>query len=174
MSNIKRICVLGLVLVSFFVPRLVFSQGLKIGYVDIKEVFSKYTRAKELEAGFMKEVDTEQKKVAELEAKIKSMQKEFENKKDIMKPEDREKQESELRTNIQEFTKMWTDVNKKLDEKRKSIEEVLLEEIKKEVKSYGEKNGFTIILDSRLVIYGQDVVNISGEIIKAINKETKQ
>ncbi len=154
----------------FAMPGIALSQTVKLGYVDLKEVFSKYTRANEMEATFMKEVKAEQDKVSKLENKIKNAQQDFEKKKDIMKPEEKAKKETELRADIQEFTKMWSEVNKKLDEKRKDIEEVLLDEIKKEVKKYGEKNGFTAILDSRVVIYGQEVVNLTGKIIKAVNK----
>lgn len=171
MKGLRKVLICGMLALVFLFPGVVLSQTVKIGYVDLREVFSKFEKANEMEANFMKEVEAEQKKVSELEANIKKMQSEYEQKKDIMKPEERTKKETELREKIQEFSKMWSDVNKKLDEKRKGLEDVLLEEIKKEVKKYGEKNGFTVILDSRVVIYGQDVVNLTGEITKAVNKK---
>ncbi len=170
MNNFKRTFIAGVAVLGFLFPGLAFSQTVKIGYVDLKEVFSKFTKASEMEAKFMKEVETEQKKVSNLETGIKKMQSEYEQKKDIMKPDEKAKKEAELREKIQEFSKMWSEINKKLDEKRKVLEDELLEEIKKEVKKYGEKNGFTAILDSRVIIYGHDTVNLTGEIIKSVNK----
>ncbi len=170
MTNFKKVLIGEIITLSFLFSAVASSQNVKIGYVDLKEVFSKFEKANEMEAKFVKDVEAEQKKVSQQEAEIKEMQSEYEKKKDVMKPEERTKKETELRKKIQEFSRMWSDINKKLDEKRKDIENVLLEEIKKEVKVYGEKNGFTVILDSRVIIYGQDVVNLTPEIIKLINK----
>ncbi len=175
MENLKRALLNGLLL-SMVSAGLAFSQDIKIGYVDLKEVFSKYEKASEAEKAFMKEVEEKQKEVGELESNIKKMQTDYDQKKDVMKPEEKSKKEAELKEKIQEFSKIWSDVNKKLDDKRKGLEEGLLEEIRKEVKAYGEKNGFTVILDSRIVIYGHEVVNLTEEIVKGMNKtgEKKQ
>ncbi len=170
MDNLRKVLTAGTLFLAFLMPRIAFSQTVKIGYVDLKEVFSKFEKANEMEGKFKKEVEVEQKNVSELEANIKKMQEDYSKKKDIMKPEEREKKEAELKDKIQEFTKMWSDVNKKLDEKRKGLEDVLLKEIKEKIEEYGQKNGYTAILDSRVVIYGQNAVNITGEIIKVVNK----
>jgi len=174
LNNFKKVLIGGVIGVSFMFQGVALSQTVKIGYVDLKEVFSMFEKANEMEANFMKEVETEQKKVTELEANIKKMQAEYEQKKDIMKPEESTGKEAELKASIQKFAGMWSEVNKKLDEKRKELEDILLEEIKGEVKVYGEKNGFTVILDSRVIIYGQELVNLTGEIIKGINKVSEK
>jgi outer membrane protein len=170
MTDLKKILIGGVITLGFLFSADASSQNIKIGYVDLKEVFSKFEKANEMEANFVKDVEAEQKKVSQEEAEIKKMQAEYEKKKDVMKPEERAKKEEELKNKIQVFSRMWSEVNKKLDEKRKELESNLLEEIKKEVKVYGEKNGFTVILDSRVIIYGQDIVNLTSEIIKLINK----
>ncbi len=169
-KRLKVKSVLLTIILALLLPGIAFSQNIKIGYVDLKEVFSKFGKAKEMEENFKKEVEEEQKKISEMEKNIKKMQAEYEQKKDIMKPEEKGKKEADLREKIQEFSREWSEVNRKLDEKRKDLENVLIEEIKKDVRSYGENKGFTVILDSRVIIYGQDVINLTGEITKVINK----
>ncbi|MCM8820903.1 MAG: hypothetical protein NC932_03010, partial [Candidatus Omnitrophica bacterium] len=77
MKKIMGICLL--------LSGIVFGQTVKIGYVDVKEVYYKYDKAIKMEEAFNKEVE----RVSELEKSIKKMQSEYEQKKDIMKPDER-------------------------------------------------------------------------------------
>ncbi|MCX8082415.1 MAG: OmpH family outer membrane protein [bacterium] len=147
---------------------IVFAQTVKIGYVDVKEVYYKYDKAVKLEEGFNKEIE----KVSELEKSIKKMQSEYEQKKDIMKPDERIKKEAELKLKMQEYSTALGDFKKKMDEKQKETEKIV-DEIKKEVQAYGEKNKYTVILSSASILYyGTDVIDVTGEIIKIMNKKT--
>lgn len=143
----------------------------KIGYVDLQKIFSEYKKAKESENMFKKEVEEEQKKINEMQAEIKKMQSEYEKKKDLMKPEERRKKEEELKKKIQEFSKKWAEVNKKLDKRRKDLEDARLEEIKKTIKEYGKKKGYTVILDSRVILFGEKYTDLTSEIIKVLNSK---
>ncbi|HNS31724.1 MAG TPA: OmpH family outer membrane protein [bacterium] len=147
------------------------AQTAKIGYVDIKEAFSSYEKAKVAEDGFKKEIDEEKKKMEEMEAEIKNLQADFEKKKDILKPEEKTKKEAELREKVQEFYKLGSSINKTLDAKRQKLEEEILEEIKAEIQKYGQKKGFAAILDKRVVFYGQTETDLTQEIIKSLNKK---
>lgn len=147
-----------------------FAAGSKIGYVDIKKIFEGYEKAKKTEEMFKKEVGEEQKNIDKMQEEIKKMQEEYEKKKNLMKDEERQKKENELRTKIQEFSKKYTEVNQKLDERRKQLEEQIFNEIKKAISDYGKKNGYTVILDSRLILYGEEASDLTEEVIKLLNK----
>jgi len=73
--------------------------------------------------------------------------------------------ESEAKEKIQEFTKKWSEVNKKLDNRRKEIEGKRLQEIEDAIKEYGKKHGYSVILDSRAILYGEDASDLTDEII---------
>lgn len=144
-----------------------FTQTVKIGCVDIRGVYYKYDKAIKLEETFNKEVTT----VEELGNSIKKMQADYEQKKDIMKPEERIKKEAELKLKLQEYSSALGDFKKKMDEKQKETEKIR-EEIIKEVKAYGEKNNFTVIFSSAGIVYaGMDVIDITDEIVKIMNKK---
>jgi len=146
---------------------IAFGQTVKIGYVDVKEVYYKYDKAVKMEEAFNKEVE----KVSELEKTIKKMQSEYEQNKDIMKPDERIKKEAELKLKIQEYSTTVGEFKKKMDDKQKETEKII-DEIKKEVQAYGEKNKYTVILASTSILYyGTDVVDITEDIIKSINKK---
>ena len=154
--------------VSIIFSGIAFAQTVKIGYVDVKKVYYKYDKALKLEEAFNKDVE----KVSELENSIKKMQSDYEQKKDIMKPEERINKEAELKLKIQEYQTVLGEFKKKMDEKQKETEKIV-EEIKKEVQAYGEKSKYTLILSSIGILYsGADVVDVTDEIIKIMNKKT--
>ncbi len=151
-----------------------FAQSGKIGYVDIKKVFENYEKAKKVQESFMKEVDAEQKNMDKMRVEIENMQKDYEKKKDIMKPEERTKKENELKLKIQEFSKKWTEVKQKLDEKGNQLEEQLFNEVKAVISDYAKKNGYSIVINSfdpRLILYGDASADLTEEIIKILNKK---
>jgi len=167
---------IGIYLLAIAVSAVLFcgnvsAQAMKIGYVEIRKVFSGYEKAKKAEADFKNEIEAEQKKISQLQDNIKKMQAEFEQKKDILKPEEKAKKEEELKAKVQEYFTLANTTNKNLDAKRQELEEKLLEEIKEEITKYGEKKGFTVILDSRMVLFGQTTIDLTGEIINILNKK---
>ncbi|MGI6595215.1 MAG: OmpH family outer membrane protein [Candidatus Ratteibacteria bacterium] len=139
----------------------------KFGFVDIKEVYYKYNKAIKLEEVFNKEVI----KVSELEKSIKKIQTDYEQKRDLMKPEERIKKEAELKLKMQEYSFALSEFKTKMDEKQQETEKVV-EEIKKEVWAYGEKNKYTMIFPSTALLYvGENVTNTTNEIIKIMNSK---
>jgi len=76
-----------------------------------------------------------------------------------------------LRKKIQEFSRKWAEVNKKLDERRKELENARLKEIKDAIKKYGKEKGYTVILDSRVILFGETSADLTDEIIKVLNSK---
>ncbi|MCX7917035.1 MAG: OmpH family outer membrane protein [bacterium] len=154
-----------------FISSFLFAQSSKIGYVDIKKVFDNYEEAKKIEENFKKEVDEAQKSLDKLQEEVKKMQDEYEKKKNLMKPEEQTKKENELRVKIQELSKKWMETKQKLDEKGKNLEAQIFEDIKKAISDYAKKNGYYMVVDSRLILYGESAVDLTDEVIKLINKK---
>jgi len=116
-------------------------------------------------------VATEKQKITQLGTTIKNLHSELEQKKDLLQPAEKAKKEAEIKEKEQEFSELWNKTTKALDAKRQELEENLLEEIKAEIKNYGTKNGFSAILDSRVFFFGDPGMDVTQEIIKALNKK---
>lgn len=147
------------------------AQNSKIGYVDIKKVFDNYEEAKKTEEKFKKEIDDAQKDLDKLQEEVKKMQDDYEKKKNMMKPEEQTKKENELKAKIQELSKKWIETKQKLDDRGKALENQIFEDIKKAIGDYAKKNGYSMVVDSRLILYGESAVDLTDEIIKIINKK---
>jgi outer membrane protein len=148
-----------------------FAQSGKIGYVDVKKIFDNYDEAKKTEEAFKKEVDEAQKNLDKLQEEVKKMQEDYEKKKGMMKPDEQTKKENELKVKIQELSKKWMETKQKLDDRGKELENQIFEDIKKAIADYAKKNGFSMVVDSRLILYGESAVDLTNEVIKLLNKK---
>ncbi len=143
-----------------------YAADLKIGYVDLSRVFDEYHKTKDydkvLEAkskDFEKERNDKIEKVKEQQAKLGLL---AEDKKAPV-----EQEIEKLKTDLLEFDRQKkTDLTKERNEK---IREILLE-IEKIVSGYAEKEGYTLILNDRVLIYGAQTLDLTEKVMKLLNE----
>ncbi len=141
----------------------------KIGYVDLSKLFDEYSKTKEydkvLEA---KHADFEKERNAKIEA-IKEAQ----GKLSVLAADKKAAMEADIekmRNDLLEYDRQQkTDLTKDRNEK---IREILLE-IEKIVSDYAEKEGYTVILNDRVLIYGSQGMDVTEAILKKLNEEKK-
>ncbi len=156
--------VLLLVVFSVF-PAPAQSDEKKIGTMDLSKVFDSYAKTKEYDSfleGKTKEYEKERNGKID---KLREAQQKF----DIMKEEEKKKLQDDIekmRTDLIEYDRQKkTDLTKERDEK---IREILLE-IEKVVSDYAKKEGYTYVLNDRVLIYGDKSSDISEQILKILN-----
>ncbi len=137
----------------------------KIGYLDIARVFDEYGKTKDYDAVLAKKQgDYEAERNKQIE-KIRDAQ----GKLSVLKEEERNKLQGQIdkdTVSLKEFDRQnQIDLKKERDEKLKDI----LSEIEKTVKEFAEKEGYTFILNDRVLVYGPQDLNISSQIIKLLN-----
>ena len=140
---------------------------LKIAIMDLSKVFDSFQKTKEYDTvleGKTKEYETERN------AKIDKI-KELQNKLALLKDDEKEKVNKELETMKADLIAFdqakRTDLTKQRDEK---IREILLE-IEKVVSDYAKQEKYDLILNDRVLIYGDDGLDISTKILELLNAE---
>ncbi|MBF0619072.1 MAG: OmpH family outer membrane protein [Candidatus Omnitrophica bacterium] len=166
----KSLKVMGLMIGLLFIagavlPLAARAADVKIGYVDLGKLFDEYEKTKAydkiLEADNTKFQDERTKKID----KIKDLQSKAAMVKDAEKAKV-EKDMETLKNEILEFDRTKrTDLTKARDEK---VREILLE-IEKTVSEYAKKEGYTYVLNDRVLIYGVDSSNITAPIQKILS-----
>lgn len=143
---------------------------LKIGYVDIFEVFNEYDKTKDYDKKLEKKKEKVEKDLNVKKEAIKKLQ----NKLSVVKKEDREKEEEKLNKEIQGYReaerKAMTDIKKERDKKMKNI----IEDINKIIRDYAKKNGFSLIVNENAVLYGEKVMDITSEVLRISNQKYKK
>jgi outer membrane protein len=162
----KAVKVLGLAVVfGLMVTGLSLAADLKIAYVDLGKVFDSYQKTKDFDAilqtegeAFQKERDAMVQKIQDAQSKLAlmndaqktSMQADIEKQKNDVVAYDKEKR---------------TELAKKRDDKVREI----LTQIQGVVSTIAKNDGYTYVLNDRVMIYGDPTMNITDEVMKTLN-----
>lgn len=138
----------------------------KIGFVDLSRLFDEYHKTKEYD----KVLEGQQKDFQDKQqAKIDKIREE-QDKLSILADDKKAKAEEEiekLKAELMDFNReQQTELTKVRNEK---IREILLE-IEKVVSTYAEKENFTVILNDRVLIYGNQAINVTEPILNMLNE----
>ena len=147
-----------------------FSKDLKIGYVDIFKVFNDYEKTKEYDEKLEAKKNVAEKKLEKKKGTIEKLQ----GKLELLKEGEKAKEEEKLSKELKEYRGLereaFTDIKKERDEKMKDI----VEDIDGIVKDYAKKNGFDLIVNSNVVLYGAKAMDVTDQILKISNKKYKK
>lgn len=158
------------ILTSLCLIALLASPALakdKLGYVDLSRLFDEYYKTQNYDASlesqhknFEQERNTKIEAIREAQGKLGLLNEE--------KKAELEEQIEQMKADLLEF-----DRQKKADltkERNEKIREILLE-IENEVSSYAEKEGFSMILNDRVLVYGNPVIDLTEQILKMLNSQ---
>lgn len=143
----------------------------KVAYVDLGRMFDEYDKTK----AYDKVLEADNKKFQEERTRkidaIRDLQGKTAALKDAEKAKvekDIEKQKADLLAFDQQKR---TDLTKARDEK---VREILME-IEKTVSEYAKKEGYAYVFNDRVLIYGDQSMNITEPVLKSLNEAyTKQ
>jgi len=165
----KRIVLLSLAFV--FAAGIVAAQAAdKIGYVDLSRLFSEYGKTKDYDKVLN---DKETAYNAEREKKVNEV-KQFQEKFNLLSDKEKESKKGDLQSKIktlQDFDReKQMDLRKEQDEKMKEI----LKDIEEAVKQYASKEGYTLVLNDRVLVYQDKSLDITDKIMEILVKSYKK
>jgi outer membrane protein len=141
------------------------AKDLKIAYVDLSRVFDNYQKTKEFDAVLQKEGEAFQKDRDAMIVKIRDAQ----SKLDLMKDSEKTKMQADIekqKNDVVAFDKQKrSELAKRRDDKVREI----LQEIEKIVSGIAKRDGYTLVLNDRVMIYGEPELNITEEVMKTLN-----
>lgn len=146
------------------------SNDGKMGYVDISRLFDSYYKTKEYDevlngkhTAFQEEVKGKVDEIKEKESKLVLLADD--------KKAELETEIETMRTTLLEFDRQKkTDLTKERNEK---IQELLLE-IEDIISTYAEKENYSVILNDKVLIYGNPALELTGEILKILNENEEK
>lgn len=164
MKGLKILLIFS-VMISLAVPGFCAEKADKIGYVDLSRLFDEYHVTKEYDKTLEQKHNEYEKESKEKIEKIRESQGKLALLKEDKKTEV-EKEVETMKADLLEFDRLKkTDLTKERNEK---IREILLE-IEKIVSDFAEKNGYSVILNDRVLIYGAPGYDVTEEILKVLN-----
>ena len=153
-------------LLSLAVPTGQAAEG-KIGFVNLAKVFDNYERTKSSDA--VLEQKGKQKE-AELETKMNDLKKMREGL-ELLSEEMRESKSRQLEQKSDEVQLFRKNTAQDLRRERDRIAKDILEEIQKGIEEYAKANGYALIIDERSLLYGAPTIDLTDELLAALNKK---
>ncbi len=151
-------------------------QQDKIGYVDNVELMDGYEEKKEIESKFNKKVEELTKKRDSMSQAFQLELQAFQAKAKSL-PNKTAQEEYALLQQRGQFVAQQLQQEEQLLQKNSQTEmDTLVNKVKREIKSYGEANGYTYILgggEGGSVLYGKDGKNLTEALLKILNDKYK-
>lgn len=150
-------------------------KAYKIGVVNRKEVFDAYKKTKAEYDSLQKEVNSRQKTVDDLSAKIETAKKEYEAKKDKMGDQDREEFKAKVESDYRHYQSEMRRLQGDIDSMELRVVKKLFGEIDKAIAAVASEGNYHLVLDGTpketpgSVIYFSATLNITGKVIDYVN-----
>ena len=164
----------NLLLIALAIVTLQSCKQEKTAYINNTKVVSDYKEMKDAEAKWTKKNDELR---AELQQKAIAFQKEvqeFEAKRASLSKNKFEELASSLQAKQQGLQREQQTKVKEIQEQSGAEIDTIVEKVKKFIKEYGKKNGYTYIYgdtETSNILYGKEELDITDKVLEALNKE---
>lgn len=143
-----------------------FAKELKVAYVDLAKIFDEYKKTKDSE-----KVLEEKGKGKEGErAKMVDEVKKLKDEQGILSEKAKAEKQGAIDTKIKALQEYDTKTRNDLMKDRNDMLAGIMKDIEKVVSDYAKANGYDIVLNSRMLLYGSDQYDLTSEILTRLNK----
>ena len=147
--------ILGVFLVTVLISQNP-QENLRIAYVDIAKVTENYKKMQELNERYKKDYQFYLSKLKEMESEIEKMREEGAPESEIVA------KQKELLSRKSEYESL---LKKEYEPKIQKI----LNEVATKIKEYAQLMGYSLILNKQSIIYGDEIYDITNQVIAYIN-----
>ncbi len=141
----------------------------KYAFLDVARVFDEYEKTKANDENLQKLGESKEGERNVIVEDIRRMKDELELLSDDAK---KEKQEA-INTRVRELQEFDAAARRELGEKRREAVQEIFNDIDKVVQEFGKKQGYDFILNDKALLYKNDKMDISEEILKQLNQNYK-
>ena len=93
---------------------------------------------------------------------------------ELMNERARKKKEGDIESRIRSLQEFDQDAKMELTKERDDMVRDILKEMNGVIQEYGKGHGYSIIVNDRILLYGDEALDLTGEIIKILNERYKK
>ena len=154
---------------SLLASQAVGAAELKIGFVNVGKVFDSYEKTKALDARLGQKG---KQKEGELQGQLDALKKAQEGL-ELLSEEARAAKKKQLEEQAEEIQRFRAHTARDLRYERDEMAKQILGEIQKAIEDYAKTNGFSVIIDSRSLIYAQAAYDATDGVLQLLNSKAK-
>ncbi|OQX54140.1 MAG: hypothetical protein B5M48_01585 [Candidatus Omnitrophica bacterium 4484_213] len=162
----KKVVLLLSIIFLLGIGQIALSAEVKIGYVDVEEVFNSHKKTEELN----NKLQADQKETKkETEKRMKEIERLREESK-LLSEKAKKKKEKVIEQKTKELQDFVLRTRQNLLEERNKMMKEILGDIDKVIQQKAKEGSYDLILDSHVLLYGSEGLDLTDEIIKALGK----
>lgn len=166
MRSFKTLLFLAL---SFFLALPAWAKLDKIAYVDVAKVFDGYQKTKEND---LKLQEAGKKKEEERDALVHEVRR-LKDEQALLAEDAREKKQEAIDAKIRELQEYDAAARRELTEQRNKTVREIFKDIDDVVQRYGERKGFDLIFNDRVLLYRSGTYDLTSEVLEELNRSYK-
>lgn len=153
--------------IFFLYTNFCFAVDFKIGYIDISRVFDEYNRTKEEDQVLEKKGSEKEAQRESMVREIKKIKEELDLASDKAKAEKQKLLDEKIKK-LQDYDRI---TREDLRKERDGIIREILKEIDGVIQELGKKEGYTIILNERVLLYKDSALDLTERVINILNEQ---
>ncbi len=150
------------------------AEGIKVGSVDSQRVLNESKKANEI-AKSVEEFAKGKEKLLENDRKeLEKIDEEYQKQISILSPEARKQKEEQIKKKFEDFQKKRAALSDEVRKKNAEVSKTFGEKVENIVKNIGKKDGFTLIVEKRGLMYSPDdfyLFDLTDKVIKEIDSQ---
>jgi outer membrane protein len=168
----KRIAILAVMAMIFFVTHAAAAENLKIGGVNFQQALNEVEQGRRAKAALKSEFDAKQKKLDLQQAELKKMQEEIEKQKSVLSQDALAAKQKTFGDKYLELQKSMASYRDELVAKEAKMTGQILKNLKTVVAEVGQKEGFTLIVETSqdAVLYAQVKEDLTTKVVSLYNQ----
>lgn len=164
----------GLLIALVALPWTAYSQAVTIGYIDLQKVMVESEKGKEAKQSLTQEAERLKKTLDGKQDELQKMKDAIEKQGTTITPEARTEREKQYQNKLKDYQRLANDYQTELQQKDMELTQKMLKELEEVIRSVGEKEKYTVILEKSQVLYAAPAVDITSKVIALFNEATKK
>lgn len=169
MRNRMVVIVVAMCVVTFFLSREAFAEQ-KVAFVDLGSVFDGYEKTKTYDSRLEGSQKGKQEEIDKKVEEIKALQ----DKLALLSDKQKKKKQKEIDEKTKELQEFQRNSEMSLLKDRDERLKEILQDIQEVVESVAKKQKYDLIFNERVLLYGDDSMDISQTILKQLNEKNKK
>jgi len=155
-----------LVLLGWETPGWAAQAAIRIGVVDLQEVLNKSQKGMAVRQRLDQERAARQKDLDAKQQEVMKLQDDFEKQAPLLSEQAKRERSEAIQRKTRDAVRVAEDANRDFDKRVREAELDITREIVGVAQEYGKDQGYSVILERGMVVFGAPAVDITGEVIK--------
>ncbi|MEW6482537.1 MAG: OmpH family outer membrane protein [bacterium] len=145
--------------------------GINISFIDAQKAFDSHPDTAKAREILQKEIEKENLEIKIKEKEILALQDELEK---PISEEAKRRKEATIQAKMEEYQMYKQEATENLAKKRKELEDSINVKIKGIISQIAKEKKIDLVLDKDSIIYGEDSLDITNEVIKRIAEKKSE